>query len=85
MRSKKLDPRLIELLEQPDCPSQINVIVQCVDDPNSADQQLITRLGGRLIDQFTIIPAMVVDLPPKAFDALVLSERITAVTLNSRL
>ena len=85
LRHKKLDPRLLELLDSSDCPATISVIVQTVDDPTEADEKLINTLKGRVLEKFTIIPALVAELSPKALESIILSDRVEAVTYNSKL
>lgn len=82
LRARKFDPNLRKLLQETEHGSgddMIPVIIQTVDGLKDQDREMVERLGGKVKDDLYIINAFSAEVPRKALDSLILSERIVKI------
>ena len=79
---KKLSPQLLDMIEQKTLPEPVPVIVQTIDGLKDPERELLSMVGGELVDDLWIIKGFSAMVPSKALETIVLSERVKQVDLD---
>jgi hypothetical protein len=83
LRNEKLEPRLRQLLAQPNCDSSLPVIVQTFHGVDAQVLALLKQVGGTYKDDLRIIKGFTADLAPAAIEAMILSDLIKAISYDA--
>lgn len=82
LKNQKLDPALRTIVEEGHA-DRVSVIVQTTDGLKDDDRKTVASLGGKVKDDLYIINAFSADLPLKAIEMLILSDRIVKLYHDS--